>query len=102
MKKFAVIVAMMMTPYTAYGAKTFRAEPLVEPATPKASIQTIIRIDYELEGLRSLRPAQSTTDRLELVETVIRNRFPERLVDFQSIANPLRDKWTAILLNIPY
>ena len=102
MKKFAILLAVMMTPTTVHAVKTFRAEPLVQPTTPKAAIQSVINIDYELDALKGLNPSKSTNMRLSYVETLIRNSFPERLTDFQSIARPLRDEQLANQLNIPY
>lgn len=102
MKKFAILLALMMTPSTVHAVKTFRAEPLVEVTTPKAAIESVINIDYELDALRNLTASKSTNRRLSYVETLIRNSFPNRLAEFNEIAVPLRDEHLANTLAIKY
>ena len=102
MKKFAILLALMMTPSTAYAVKTFTIEPEVTPITPKAAIQEVISIDYELNALRNLTASESTNMRLSYVETLIRNSFPNRLAEFTTIARPLRDEHLANRLAIKY
>lgn len=103
MKKFGILLAIMMTPSTVHAVKTFTAEPLeVEATTPKAAIESVINIDYELNALRGLTASESTNMRLSYVETLIRNSFPNRLAEFTAIARPLRDEQLANRLAIKY
>ena len=102
MKKFAILLALMMTPSTAYAVKTFTVNDTPEPITPRAAIEQVINIDYELNALKGLTASESTNMRLSYVETLIRNSFPNRLREFQDIARPLRDEHLANRLAIKY